>query len=135
MDLFFKNKKREDGVIPEELYDSAKCIEGAKKIISINSYQRNSAAKHKCLKYYGATCMVCGFNFGRILGNEFKDFVHVHYKIMLLSLGQEYEIDPIKDLIPVCSNFHAILQRKEPPFSVYQVKKMIKRKNHNPRKV
>ena len=39
------------------------------------------------------------------LNKEYKDLRK------LLDIGEEYEIDPIKDLRPVCPNCHAMLHR------------------------
>lgn len=41
-----------------------------------------------------------------------KDFIEVHYIKPMNEIGEEYIVDPINDLIPVCSNFHSMLHRK-----------------------
>ena len=41
-----------------------------------------------------------------------KDFIHVHHIIPLNEIKEEYTVDPIKDLVPVCPNCHAMLHRK-----------------------
>jgi 5-methylcytosine-specific restriction protein A len=52
-------------------------------------------------------------NFENTYGEVEKDFIHVHHIIPLHEIQQDYIVDPIKDLIPVCPNCHAMLHRKE----------------------
>lgn len=94
---------------PEEVPNN--CKEGSKKTIVVNSYERNSKARAECIKKYGVNCTVCEFNFKNIYGERGDGFIHVHHLIPLSDLGDEYEIDPIKDLRPVCPNCHAMLHR------------------------
>ena len=41
--------------------------EGEKISIVINRYERNRKARTACLKHYGYPCVICGFNFAKIL--------------------------------------------------------------------
>ncbi|MEG1241999.1 MAG: HNH endonuclease, partial [Oscillospiraceae bacterium] len=45
-------------------------------------------------------------------GEVGKNFIHVHHKIPLNEISEEYVVDPVNDLIPVCPNCHAMLHRK-----------------------
>lgn len=96
--------------LPEEVPDSL--TEGAKRTIIVNAYERNPAARNACIKEHGVTCVVCDFNFEKFYGERGKGFIHVHHLRSLADVGQEYEVDPIKDLRPVCPNCHAMLHRK-----------------------
>ncbi|WP_444659086.1 hypothetical protein ACRQV7_00760 [Caproiciproducens sp. R2] len=40
-------------------------------------------------------------------------------------MGEEYIVDPIEDLEPVCPNCHAMLHRTAPPLSIEELKKQI----------
>ena len=51
-------------------------------------------------------------NFYNVYGELGKDFIHVHHIVPLNQISQEYKVDFKKDLIPVCSNCHAMLHRK-----------------------
>ncbi|MEY4821793.1 MAG: hypothetical protein RLY72_1445, partial [Planctomycetota bacterium] len=35
--------------------------------------------------------------------------------------GEEHEIDPVKDLRPVCANCHRMLHRQRPPLTIEQL--------------
>ncbi len=115
--------------IPEEIpVDEIECLcEGAKKVITVNSYERNLKAREKCIDYWKAVCIVCGFDFYEMYGEIGNGFIHVHHIIPISEIGEEYEIDPIKDLIPVCPNCHSMIHRTNPPLTIEELKKKIER--------
>ena len=43
-----------------------------------------------------------------------EGFIHVHHLKPLAQIGEQYELDPINDLRPVCPNCHAMLHRASP---------------------
>jgi predicted HNH restriction endonuclease len=101
-------------------------FEGHGTKISVNKYERNSAARKKCIERYGVTCF-CGFNFEEVYGDIGKDFIHVHHLIKLSDIGQNYQVNPIDDLRPVCPNCHAMLHKKDPPYTIDELMQLIKR--------
>lgn len=101
--------------------------EGLKKTVTVNSYERNSKARELCVKHWKAICAVCDFDFEKAYGEIGKGFIHVHHLTPVAKIGKTYQVDPIKDLIPVCPNCHSIIHRKEPPFSIDEMKKMLKK--------
>ncbi|MPR31936.1 HNH endonuclease, partial [Salmonirosea aquatica] len=56
------------------------------------------------------------FNFERYFGEVGKGFIHVHHVNQISSIGNEYNVDPIKDLIPVCPNCHAMIHSRKNSF-------------------
>lgn len=52
-------------------------------------------------------------SFDETYGMFAKDFIHVHHIKPLSEINEEYEVDPINDLIPVCPNCHAMLHRQQ----------------------
>src|SRR5262249_41234702 len=64
---------------PEEVPEANTYIEGAKQQITVNAYERNPAARRRCLEHYGTTCAVCGLSFETIYGDLGKGFIHVHH--------------------------------------------------------
>ncbi|ACQ71047.1 MULTISPECIES: HNH endonuclease [unclassified Exiguobacterium] len=87
--------------------------EGKRKVVTVNTYERNPLARKRCMEYYGVSCQVCQINFEKIYGEVGRDFIHVHHIKPLHEIGQNYVVDPITDLRPVCPNCHAMLHRKE----------------------
>lgn len=100
--------------------------EGAVRQVSVNAYEREPKARQKCIDYYGSSCFICDFDFGRAFGQPGKGFIHVHHLRPLSEIAEEYEIDPIKDLRPVCPNCHAMIHRRSPPFSIEEIKMFLK---------
>lgn len=122
-------KKINNKTIPEEISfeEAEKLIEGAKKQIIVNAYERNPRARKKCIEHYGATCQICGFDFADIYGSEFAGKIHVHHVKPLSKIDEEYEINPIVDLIPICPNCHLIAHSKNPAYKPDEIKRMIGR--------
>ena len=117
-------------VLPEEidLKQNTKLKEGAKQNITINTYERNPKAREECINHYGCKCFICNFNFEEIYGEIGKDFIHVHHITPLSDIGEEYEVNPIDDLRPVCPNCHAMLHKRNPAYSIEEVQNFISNK-------
>jgi 5-methylcytosine-specific restriction protein A len=117
-----------DEPLPDEipLNEEERLFEGAKRTITVNAYERNSKARELCIKHYGTTCIICGFDFEKKFGEHGKGFIHVHHLTPLADIGEHYEVDPIKDLRPVCPNCHAMLHRDEPPLTIEELKYLLK---------
>ena len=116
-----------DEPLPDEIPTSKheQLFEGAKRIITVNAYERSSKAKQLCIKYYGTTCIICKFDFEKRYGEHGKDFIHVHHLTPIADIGEHYEVDPIEDLRPVCPNCHAMLHRIEPLLTIDELKSML----------
>lgn len=119
-------KAEDQHIFPDEVQDTDNYCEGAKQTVVVNSYERNPKARSQCIERYKAICGVCEFNFEKKYGEIGAGFIHVHHLTPLANIGREYKVDPIKDLIPVCPNCHAMLHRKHPPFSIEELKSFIK---------
>jgi 5-methylcytosine-specific restriction enzyme A len=102
--------------------------EGKSKDIIQTRYERNPEARKRCLTHYGYSCKVCSFNFENHFGEVGKGFIHVHHINPISEIGREYEIDPIKDLIPVCPNCHSMIHSKRPAFTIDEINEI--RKNY-----
>ena len=103
-------------------------IEGLKKRIVVNAYERNPKAREKCIEHYGTKCFICGFDFQEQYGEIGKGFIHVHHLIPISEIGKTYRIDPINDLRPVCPNCHSMLHKETPPIKIEELKRIIKKK-------
>lgn len=108
--------------IAEEVSHPGRFVEGAAKTISVNAYERNSKARLACIEHYGPMCAVCNFNFEATYGAIGKGFIHVHHIVPLAEIRREYELDPIRDLIPVCPNCHAIIHLTQPAITIEELK-------------
>lgn len=127
LDMVFAESKPRLGLLPEQIDTPHEFYEGASKLITVNAYERNSQARNACIKHYGAKCIICDFVFQEKYGEIGKDFIHVHHIKPLGEIGAEYQVDPINDLCPVCPNCHAMLHMRKPPYSLNELRAILKR--------
>jgi hypothetical protein len=102
-------------------------VEGARRLVYINCYERSHAAREACKHIHGTSCVICGFDFGAVYGSGFQGFIHVHHLRPLAEIGREYVVDPQTDLVPVCPNCHAVVHSESPPLSIDGVRKLLKK--------
>jgi 5-methylcytosine-specific restriction protein A len=100
-------------------------VEGKVKKITATTYDRSPIARQICIEHYGYNCAVCDFNFGRTYGKLGEKYIEVHHLKQLADIGEEYEINPIDDLRPVCANCHRMLHKERPPLSIEELKAKI----------
>lgn len=111
VDRFFHNNS--STIAFNELEVPFDCHEGTKTTIEVNKYERNPIARRECIKIHGCKCFVCGMDFEEKYGEIGKGFIHVHHKIPLHSIGNDYIVNYKEDMIPVCPNCHAMLHHGE----------------------
>lgn len=107
----------------EEIYFK----EGKVIKVLVDKYERNQKARIKCIEYYGDKCMICGFDFEKVYGEIASDFIHVHHINQLADIKGEYNVDPIKNLLPVCANCHSVLHLKYPAMKPEELKLLIEK--------
>lgn len=110
--------------------DISSLSEGTVRQVFVNRYERNRKARSICIAHYGSKCVVCGFDFEKTYGPIGKDKIHIHHLIPLSEIQKEYEVDPIRDLRPVCPNCHLIIHSKREPFTIEEVREMITMSNN-----
>ena len=112
----------------DEIDETKTFHEGTTKQVKVNVYERNAEARAICLKKYGASCSVCGFDFGKKFGEIGAGFIHIHHLKPLSEIRKGYKLNPIEDLRPVCPNCHAMIhQRKPEPYTIEELKAILKR--------
>jgi 5-methylcytosine-specific restriction protein A len=99
--------------------------EGSAKTVELTTYERNPAARRACIAYYGPTCQACGMNYEDKYGAIGADAIHVHHVTPLSAIGEEYQVNPVRDLIPLCANCHHVVHRRNPPYSIADIKSAI----------
>lgn len=112
-------------IYADEVNVTEKFSEGSVKQVLVNFYERDPKARKKCLEHYGLNCIICGFNFAKTYGKLGEGFIHVHHLRQISEIGEKYEVDPIKDLRPVCPNCHAMIHRSSPPYSIQEIKEKL----------
>jgi predicted HNH restriction endonuclease len=98
--------------------------EGVARRVTSNVYERNKAARQRCLDHYGLSCFVCTFNFDKVYPEISKGYIHVHHRELISTKGVNL-VDPIKDLVPVCPNCHAMLHSKKAPLIPEELREVV----------
>ncbi len=113
-------------LLPEEIENTADLLEGAVRNIAVNAYERNPIARRQCIEHYGTSCYICGFNFEAVYGKAASGYIHVHHLRQLSDIGNEYVVDPIADLRPVCPNCHAVVHCRIPAYSLEEMRTLFR---------
>lgn len=90
--------------------------EGAMSIKEVRKYERSRVNRIRCIRKYGTSCWVCDFDFSKTYGQIGSDFIEVHHRVPVSVLPENYRVDPVKDLIPLCSNCHSMIHKRNPVF-------------------
>lgn len=116
---------RIDPSITEEAVSERVFVEGAVSRVEMNAYERDAEARAACIAHYGWRCFVCGFDFGAAYGPAAAGIIHVHHLVPLSRIGEAHEVDPVKDLRPVCPNCHAVIHIGGGTLEIDEVKRML----------
>lgn len=109
------------------LAEDSEYTEGEVREVVQTLYERNRDARNACIAAKGYKCAVCGMDFEKTYGEIGKGFIHIHHVVPISSIGREYKIDPVTDLVPVCPNCHNMLHRKDSPYTIEELKSMLNR--------
>jgi len=101
--------------------------EGALKTVELTVHERNSTARRLCVAHYGPTCQACGLNYEDKYGVVGADLIHVHHVTPLSDIGEAYQVDPIRDLIPLCATCHHVVHSRNPPYTVAEIKAAVQK--------
>ncbi|MFR4079595.1 MAG: HNH endonuclease [Prevotella sp.] len=101
--------------------------EGTPTEIRSIRYERNPINRQLCLHRKGYNCAVCGMNFYDIYGKIGYHYIEVHHTTPVSAMTPGYVFDVDRDLVPLCSNCHAMVHRRTPPYTVEELKGIIKK--------
>ncbi|CAH0147559.1 hypothetical protein SRABI80_00546 [Peribacillus frigoritolerans] len=99
--------------IEAQVIEEGNGIEGTKKTYLVNKYERDPKNRQKAIEIHGLNCLVCEFNFEEVYGERGKDFIEVHHIKPLSTMKEAVEINPEKDLVPLCANCHRMIHRRK----------------------
>jgi 5-methylcytosine-specific restriction protein A len=119
-----------EALIPEEVEPGTSYAEGTVVQVLVNRYERDPRARRACIEHYGATCLICSFDFVEKFGEAAGGIIHVHHLVPLSTIGKTYNVDPIRDMIPVCPNCHAVIHSVTPPWTPEQMKELMDEARH-----
>lgn len=99
--------------------------EGAVSQVLVNRYERDPRNRKAAIALHGKICMACGFNFREIYGELGDDYIVVHHLTPVSAMGEDYVVDPEKDLVTICANCHAMVHRRNPPLTLNELKLLL----------
>jgi 5-methylcytosine-specific restriction protein A len=99
--------------------------EGFSRKVLVNRFERNRSARACCLKHYGHSCSACEINMEKKYGAIGRHYMHVHHIVPISTVGATYQVDPIRDLRPLCPNCHAMVHTSDPPLRIDELIKRI----------
>jgi 5-methylcytosine-specific restriction protein A len=99
--------------------------EGAVSQVLVNRYERDPRNRKAAIALHGKICMACGFNFQEIYGELGDDYIVVHHLTPVSAMGEDYIVDPEKDLVTICANCHAMVHRRNPPLTINELKHLL----------
>lgn len=109
------------GTLPENALTSA----------AINRYEWEPHSRNACIDHHGTNCSACGFSFEAVYGDIGKGFIEVHHIVPVSLVGEDYELDPLTDLVPLCPNCHAMAHRRQPvPYTPAELRAIISRSGY-----
>jgi 5-methylcytosine-specific restriction protein A len=103
--------------------------EGASREVVVNRYERSRLNRELCIQLQGAVCKVCSFDFAQAYGPLGEGFIEVHHVTPVSSMGEGFRVDVERDLVPLCSNCHAMVHRQTPPLEVAQLRLLMETHN------
>ena len=109
-------------IIPDAQVGEA---EGRVSRVEVNKYERSRINRLACITLSGTICSVCGFDFSEKYGKYGDGFIIVHHIVPVSQIGNDYIINPLTDLVPVCANCHAMIHRKNPPYTIKEIREML----------
>lgn len=117
-------------LFPEEISEENKADlwEGAAITRFVNVFERNSKARAECVQRHGKRCKGCNIDFEEQYGELGRGFIHVHHVVPISGIKSRYQIDPIKDLIPLCPNCHAMIHKQDNPADIEGLRRRISRR-------
>jgi len=99
--------------------------EGAVSQVLVNRYERDPRNRRAAIAIHGKSCLACGFNFHQKYGELGDEYIVVHHTVPISQMGNDYVVDPAKDLVTLCANCHAMVHRHDPPISVTDLRKIL----------
>ncbi len=100
--------------------------EGRPQLRYVTTYERNPIYRRQALAIHGPRCAACDVNMGERYGPYAEGLIHVHHLQPVSTYDRPKQIDPARDLVPVCPNCHAVIhRRKTATLSIPELRQML----------
>jgi 5-methylcytosine-specific restriction protein A len=109
---------------PDEVTEQDAFLEGGRRSVTVNRYERDPAARAAAIAQLGVACSICRMNFLETYGSVAANYIQVHHVVPLGGAESRLTI-PADDLRPICPNCHAVVHLRVPPYSLDEVRSML----------
>jgi len=116
---------------PEEAFveEIAGRLEGMPKTVVATRYERDPKNRLEAIRIHGLRCIPCGFDFSKTYGDRGQGYIEIHHINPVSELADAQIVDPVTDLVPVCSNCHRMIhRRKDKMLSIEELREIINQK-------
>ena len=100
--------------------------EGKRLYRETTYFARNPRLVEAARKEHGTRCMACSFDFGEQYGELGKGYIEVHH-LNPMKMDQERD-SRVSDVAVLCSNCHRMIEKREPPLAVAELRRLIGKK-------
>tara|TARA_R110002074_G_scaffold98545_1_gene213305 strand:+ start:192 stop:1049 length:858 start_codon:yes stop_codon:yes gene_type:complete len=100
--------------------------EGASTQVAVNRYERDRRNRAAAIAIHGTSCKGCGMSFFERYGGIALGFIEIHHIVPVSRMTPGYTVNPITDLVPLCSNCHSVVHRQDPPMSVENLQQLLR---------
>lgn len=100
--------------------------EGEMVLRLVRSYERSPAHRQKAIELHGHRCFGCEVLLEEVYGPPAAGFIHIHHAIPVSRIGKDYRLDVRRDLVPLCPNCHAVAHRRDPPYTVEELRQLLR---------
>ena len=99
--------------------------EGAVTVVKVNRYERDPRNRAAALAIHGSTCAACCIDMSETYGFVAAGYIEMHHTTPVSRLTEGYVIDTLTDIVPLCSNCHVVAYRRDPPYTVEEIKEFL----------
>jgi 5-methylcytosine-specific restriction protein A len=111
---------------PEEYESEVGFHEGSLNRVYVNRYERNAKARRECLQKLGTSCSVCAKRMSELYSGVPDSLIQVHHLVPISAIGENYRVNPGKDLAPVCPNCHAVIHSEKPALNIRDARRRLR---------
>jgi 5-methylcytosine-specific restriction protein A len=112
----------------EDVEADASALEGTVVEAVSRRYERKPVNREICLSVRGRRCYCCNLDFREAYGDIADGFIEVHHTKPVSEMGPNYLINPITELVPICSNCHSVVHLSRPAASIDYIRACINKK-------
>lgn len=86
---------------------------------NLTTHERNKNLRDQCIAHFKTlhhgriVCECCGFDFGKAYGEWGEGYIEVHHLLPISQTEGQHNVNPEKDLVPLCANCHSVIHRGE----------------------